>query len=99
MNLLWLAILVPVALAAQSVSNGFDYFYNLEYEPAIAIFESEIAARPNESAGYNHLAQAILYREMDRAGALESELVTGNNPFLQRGKIVASPAEQKRFDS
>jgi tetratricopeptide (TPR) repeat protein len=99
MNLLWLAILVPAALTAQSVSKGFDHFYNLEYEPAIVIFESEIAARPNEPAGYNHLAQAILYREMDRAGALESELVTGNNPFLQRGKIVASPAEQKRFDS
>ena len=99
MNLLWLAILVPAALAAQSVSKGFDHFYNLEYEPAIAIFGREIAERPEEPAGYNHLAQAILYREMDRAGALESELVTGNNPFLQRGKIVATPAEQRRFDT
>jgi len=98
MNLLRLAILVPFLLPAQTVSPGFDHFYSLEYEPAIAIFEKEVAARPNEAAGYNHLAQAILYREMDRAGALESELVTGNNPFLSRGKIVASPAEQKRFD-
>ncbi len=98
MNLLRLAILVPCVLTAQTVSPGFDHFYSLEYEPAIAIFEKEISARPSEPAGYNHLAQAILYREMDRAGALESELVTGNNPFLSRGKIVASPAEQKRFD-
>lgn len=98
MRILWLAFLTPLLLPAQTVSPGFDHFYNLEYEPAIATFEKEIAARPNDPAGYNHLAQAILYREMDRAGALESELVTGNNPFMSRGKIVASPAEQKRFD-
>jgi tetratricopeptide (TPR) repeat protein len=98
MNLLRLALLVPCLLPAQTVSPGFDHFYSLEYEPAIAIFEKEIAARPNDAAGYNHLAQAILYRAMDRAGALESELVTGNNPFLSRGKIAASPEEQKRFD-
>jgi tetratricopeptide (TPR) repeat protein len=98
MNLLRLALLVPILLPAQTVTPGFDHFYSLEYEPAIVIFEKEIAARPNNPAGYNHLAQAILYREMDRAGALESELVTGNNPFLHRGKIAASPEEQKRFD-
>lgn len=98
MNLLRLALLVPCLLPAQTVSPGFDHFYSLEYEPAIAIFEKEVAARPNDPAGYNHLAQAILYREMDRAGALESELVTGNNPFFHRGKIVASEAEQSRFD-
>lgn len=98
MNLLRLLFLAPCWLAAQTVSPGFDHFYSLEYEPAIAIFEKEIAARPNDPAGYNHLAQAILYREMDRAGALESELVSGNNPFYHRGKIAASEADQKRFD-
>jgi tetratricopeptide (TPR) repeat protein len=99
MKLLAVSLLLPALLLAQSLGKGFDHFYNLEYEPAIAYFEKQIAERPNEAPGYNHLAQAILYREMDRAGALESELVTGNNPFLQRGKIVATPAEQARFDS
>lgn len=98
MNLLRLLFLVPLLLPAQTVSPGFDHFYSLEYEPAIAIFEKEIASHPKDPAGYNHLAQALLYREMDRAGALESELVTGNNPFLHRGKIAASPEDQKRFD-
>jgi len=35
---------------------------------------------------------------MFRAGALESELVTGGNPFLRRQKVDASPADQRRFD-
>jgi tetratricopeptide (TPR) repeat protein len=98
MNLLRLSFLIPLVLPAQTVSPGFEHFYSMEYEQAIAIFQKEIATRPNDPGGYNHLAQALLYREMDRAGALESELVTGNNPFLHRGKIAASPAEQKRFD-
>lgn len=98
MNLLRLSFLIPLVLPAQTVSPGFEHFYSMEYEQAIAIFQKEIATRPNDPAGYNHLAQALLYREMDRAGALESELVTGNNPFLHRGKIAASAAEQKRFD-
>jgi tetratricopeptide (TPR) repeat protein len=45
------------------------------------------------------VAEAILYRDMFRAGALESELVSGANPFLRRPKVDASPEDQRRFDS
>jgi len=97
----------PLALAALSfqlwaapspVSKGFDHFYNLEYEQAIAEFDKEIRDRPNDPYSYTHLAQALLYREMFNAGALETELVSGSNVSLARTKILASPAEQKRFD-
>ena len=80
------------------VSKGFEYFYNLQYDESIAEFGRQVAERPNEPAGYNHLAQAILYRNMFRAGALESELVSGTNPFLRRSKVDASPEDQRRFD-
>jgi tetratricopeptide (TPR) repeat protein len=43
------------------------------------------------------LAQAILFKEMYKVGALESELVTGNNPFLRRPKMNPSPADEKKF--
>jgi tetratricopeptide (TPR) repeat protein len=36
---------------------------------------------------------------MFRAGALESELVTGTNPFLRRAKVNPGPEEQQRFDT
>ncbi len=58
------------------------YFYNNEFDEAIAYFEQQVKAHPNDPDQYNHLAQSILYREMLRDGALESQLVTGNNPFL-----------------
>lgn len=80
------------------IQKGFEHFYNLEYDEAIATFRQYIARHPDEPRGYNHLAQSILYREMLRTGALETELVSGNNPFLRRPKMNPSPQDQKEFE-
>ena len=99
MRLIVLAALICQLRAATApVSKGFDHFYNLEYDQAIAEFSKEIRDRPNDPFSYTHLAQALLYREMFNAGALETELVSGSNVSLARTKILASEAEQKRFD-
>jgi len=96
------AILISVAclaLRAQdaNVSEGYDHFYNLEYDQAIAAFTAETEQHPDDPNAWNHLAQAVLYRAMYRGGALESELVTGSNPFLRRQKVKTSPAEDQQF--
>ncbi len=94
-TLLWLA---PVLVAQAQVSKGFDHFYNLEYDESVSVFEKVLAEDPKDPRNHNHLAQAILYREMYRAGALESELVSGTNPFVRRPKMEPSPENQKRFE-
>ena len=96
--LLLAALAAQLAAAPPGISKGFDHFYNLEYEPAIAEFTREIKQQPNDPFSYTHLAEALLYREMFNAGALESELVSGNNFFLAKAKIIPAEAEQKRFD-
>jgi tetratricopeptide (TPR) repeat protein len=80
-------------------AEGYEAFYNLDYDQAIADFEKAIAADPNNPNPHNHLAQALLYRELFRNGALESELVTGNNSFLRRPKMNPPPEVEKRFYS
>jgi tetratricopeptide (TPR) repeat protein len=80
------------------ISKGFEHFYNLEYDQAISEFKALIAKQPENANYHNHLAQAILYREMFRAGALESELVSGTNPFIRRDKVNASPEAAAQFD-
>jgi len=98
----WGAALVaswlPLCAEEPLVSKAYTEFYNLQYDRAIAGFTELVKEQPQDPAAYNHLAQAILYRDMFRAGALESELVTGNNPFLRRPKVDASPEDQRRFD-
>lgn len=99
--LMKLALAIPLLAWTLSqdplIQKGFDHFYNLEYDQAIAAFREFIRRHPEDPRGYNHLAQSILYREMYRGGALETELVSGNNPFLRRPKLNPTPAEQREF--
>jgi tetratricopeptide (TPR) repeat protein len=97
-----LLLLLPLLAAAAEDANivrGFDHYYNLEYDPAIADFELAARASPDSPDPHNNIAQALLYREMFRNGALESELVTGNNAFLRRAKLNTSPETEHRFES
>src|SRR5512143_151370 len=93
-----LMLLVPLSAADVKFSGGLGHFYNLEYQEAIADFRKDIVSNPDVAANYNHLAMAILYREMFRSGALESELVSGRNPFLRRAKMNPSAEDQRHFD-
>jgi tetratricopeptide (TPR) repeat protein len=81
------------------VAKGFEYFYNLEYEQSLAEFRRLMAEDPKDPDLQNHVAQAVLYREMLRGGALESELVSGNNSFIKREKLNTSSEAQKEFDT
>src|SRR5271157_3766273 len=96
--MLALIALAPRLLAQESVAaEGFDHFYNLEYDQAIADFQKAIALDPNSPDLHNHLAQTIVFQEMYRNGALESEMVSGNNSLLRRAKMNPSAATRARF--
>lgn len=88
-----------ITLAEFTADEGFNHFYNNEFDEALAVFEAQLRAHPTDPEMYNHVAQAILYREMLRDGALESQLVSGNNPFLRRAKMDIPPQDKQRFSA
>jgi tetratricopeptide (TPR) repeat protein len=99
-----LKLVLLLALAASPlggqqslVEEGFTDFYNLDYDQAIAVFEKAIARDPGQPDLHNHLAQSLIFREMYRNGALESELVSGSNSFLRRPKLNPTPETEKRI--
>jgi len=100
-RLIWLLLIVllPAAAPAQDPLSapGFEHFYNLDYTEALAAFRAEAAEHPDSPDAHNHIAQTILYREMFRSGALESELVSGSNPFLRREGLNPSKADEQAF--
>jgi tetratricopeptide (TPR) repeat protein len=92
------SVLVSQSLARQSpLSPGFEAFYNNDYDGALAFFERQVKAHPDDPEQHNHLAQTILYRELFRNGSLESQLVTGNNAFLRRPKLEITPQNRQAF--
>src|SRR5690349_17642444 len=92
MRLLAIGFLSALGLWAQQTAwapydAAYEHFYNLEYDQAIAILRNGVPGAPDSPAVHNYLAQCIQFREMFKVGALESELVTGNNSFLRRPRI------------
>jgi tetratricopeptide (TPR) repeat protein len=86
-----------VSGAASVLDDAYEAFYNLDYDQALTDYEQALAASPNDPGLHNHLAHTLLYRELFRDGALESQLVTGNNSFLRRAKMEPPADVEKRF--
>jgi len=95
--LVLLCLVLPARAQDPGMVSAFQHFYNLEYDEAIAQFERGVKEQPDNPERWNHLALAIVFREMCRSGALESEMVTGNNAFLRRPKMNPSPEVQREF--
>jgi tetratricopeptide (TPR) repeat protein len=53
---------------------GFAYFYNADYDPAIKEFGAAVASHPNDPFAVNHLLTGLMFKEMYRIGALDTEL-------------------------
>jgi tetratricopeptide (TPR) repeat protein len=90
---------LPAASPAieELVRQGFENFYNLDYPQAIDNFEKALAVDPSNPELHNHLAQALLYGELYRDGALDSQLVTGNNSFVRRARMEPPAGLERRF--
>jgi tetratricopeptide (TPR) repeat protein len=63
--------------------KGFDHFYNLEYDKAIHEFEIAQQAHPDDPFAANHTLEAVIFKELLRTGALDTEAYAGDN-FLAR---------------
>ena len=98
-TLVVLILLAGTAMAGleEDLAIGFDHFYNLEYEQSVAAFERAARENPASPLPHDGIAQAVLYREMFRNGALESELIDGTNSFLRRPKLEATQETEARF--
>jgi tetratricopeptide (TPR) repeat protein len=83
--------------AGQLLDEAADHFYNLDFDQALALYDQAAAASAGDAEIHNHLAHTLLYRELFRNGALESEMVTGNNSFIRRAKFEVPADVDRRF--
>lgn len=67
--------------------SGFEHYYSLEYDKAIVDFQKAIDASPDEARGYNHLLEAVLFRELYKHDALDTSLYTQEG-FLNSRQIT-----------
>ena len=75
--------------------NGFDHFYNLEYDKAVREFEAAQQAHPDDPFAVNHTLEGVIFKELYRTGALDTEAYAGDS-FLN--KKPAAPPDPKVHD-
>jgi tetratricopeptide (TPR) repeat protein len=76
---------------------GFDAFYNQEYDKAIHQFELSLQAHPDDPFAVNHLLSGVMFKEMYRIGALDSELYA-KEQFLASKQFPMDPKVKARID-
>ncbi len=75
---------------------GYEHFYNLEYDKAVRNFEQVAQEHPDDPFAVNHLLSAVLFRELYRAGALDSELYAKDS-FLDKKKYPIDAKAQQQI--
>ncbi len=76
--------------------SGFEHLYNLEYDQAVREFELALKAHPDDPSATNHLLSGVLFRELYRVGALDTELYAKNS-FLTSKQFPVDPKIQSQI--
>ena len=75
---------VPTRSTNDAASRkGFDNFYNLDYDKSIREFEVALQAHPDDPFAVNHVMSAVIFKELLRIGALDTEAYASDN-FLNK---------------
>src|SRR5262249_12536203 len=76
--------------------SGFEHFYSLEYDQAIADFQKALEARPDEPKAFNHLLEARLFQQLYKYNALDTRLYTRQR-FLTSKQVPIEPEVKKQL--
>ena len=79
-----------------STRSGFEHFYSLEYDQAVHDFELAVKAHPDDLFAANHLLSGVLFHELYRIGALDTELYAKNS-FLTSRQFPIDAAVRARI--
>lgn len=78
--------------------RAFDHFYSMEYDRSIKEFEQLVKEYPENPVANNYLLSAVMFREMYRIGALDTESYA-NDSFLDiKAKRALDPDVTKRVN-
>ena len=97
-----LSLFVSTAVAAATDVDyrrvGHDHYFNLEYDQAISAYRRLLTQQPNDPTVFNHIASAILFKELLRLGLLQSSAFKGDNQFLKTDKPKPDPEAKQEFE-
>lgn len=86
-----------IAIASDPLTrSGFEHYYALEYDRALADFEKVQKVHPEDPVAINHVIQAVFFKELYKVGALETSLYATNS-FVAKKQVKFAPEVQRQF--
>ncbi len=81
-----------------TVHDGFDRFYNLDYDGAAQRFETVLRAHPDDPMANAYVLMVVAFRELYRQDLLDTTYYAREN-FLSSGrKVTVDPAVRQRVE-
>src|ERR1035441_5608933 len=78
--------------------KGFDNFYNMDYDKSIREFEAALQAHPDDPFAVNHLLSAVVFKELLRIGALDTEAYSSDNFLDKKNLYPLDPKVSERVN-
>ncbi len=80
------------------VRDGYNHFYNLDYEGSLARFEQVIKAHPQEPIAYAYALQATIFRELYHQDLLDTTYYAHDNFLTNQRKVDIPAANRQRIE-
>ena len=78
-----------------TVRDGFEHFYNLDYDGAMQRFEAVLRAHPNDPMANAYVLMDTIFRELYREDLLDTTYYAREN-FLSSGRKVDIPPQVRQ---
>ena len=90
------------AISAESerkLHTAFEHLYDLDFRPAMQLFEEVAHAEPGSATACAFWSSALLYEILAHQGSLQSQLFVTTNEFLRYPRLPVEPQLDARFHS
>jgi hypothetical protein len=82
-----------------AVRDGYERIYNLDYEGALARFESVLKAHPKEPMAYGYVQMATVFRELYHQDLLDTTYYAHDNFLTSKRNVPVPEATRQRIES
>jgi len=80
------------------VRQGFEHFYDLDFDAALRIFDQVAAQHPDDPMAWNYILFTTLFRELYHQDLLDTTYYARNNFLTTKRQIDVPAATRQRID-
>jgi hypothetical protein len=81
-----------------TVRDGYERFYNLDYDGAISRFELVLKAHPQDPMAYGYVLMATVFRELYRQDLLDTTYYAHDNFLTSKRNVPVAAATRQRIE-